>query len=542
MKFLSRRIIGLLTAFSKRSAKRVSIRRDISISAAHHYRIVIFLLLTALSFSSCTTLAETNPEQDVDFKESSEKESGAKPEGLDNAETEEASRRATKHPHVYDETPSPEGREEETLERSSGAPFPKVPDPKRIDETPPEPLIPTKTTLPRITLPLPQIALSPLPEEHVENSQDAENKKEKSRVSEGAARKEQQEQQKLNEEERPRVQKDGEAEKEEGPATTENQKGTLVYDELLSVREDTVITIPLKREGWVFLSSSKQDSSLEFRGRENTEGKTIFTFFTGAPRVEDLLFQLQNLERGTLERKTIRLRVLSRYEYTEVEAEKEKEKEESPMPNPASTEEAEGDTAEKRYKSAKEYYQQEEYKKALAGFLYTYHMKKSPEIAEKIAELYGILGSHTEALTWLKKNLEEPYPFREKALKGIIDLAIIEERVALLEKYADDFLKIRGFDTAGTTESLVHFYLMRKDYPKAIEALERFFEVPRKKIGLDSLYYLLASIYERPGEMRNIKKAREYYAIVYDEYPLSSYWTAAKEKINYIDRYYLKIR
>ena len=308
------------------------------------------------------------------------------------------------------------------------------------------------------------------------------------------------------------------------------------------MREDTVITIPLKREGWVFLSSSKQDSSLEFRGRENTEGKTIFTFFTGAPRVEDLLFQLQNLERGTLERKTIRLRVLSRYEYTEVEAEKEKEKEESPMPNPASTEEAEGDTAEKRYKSAKEYYQQEEYKKALAGFLYTYHMKKSPEIAEKIAELYGILGSHTEALTWLKKNLEEPYPFREKALKGIIDLAIIEERVALLEKYADDFLKIRGFDTAGTTESLVHFYLMRKDYPKAIEALERFFEVPRKKIGLDSLYYLLASIYERPGEMRNIKKAREYYAIVYDEYPLSSYWTAAKEKINYIDRYYLKIR
>lgn len=544
MKFLSKKIISLLTPFFKRSNKEISIIGYFL--RFHTLSPTVFILVFLTVLTSCTTVREKAIAEKTFSEEKQTTESETESQAFEGEKTEASAKTRIVQPQVFEEALVPK---ENPRIKSYNPQVPLAPVPKSSDTTPPKPLVPTKTTLSSITLPIPRIALAS-PQKMREDdggqkepsqgeTQGPETKLEGPVAEKGRAPAEDK---KLDQSPGTEDRKEKEPGKEdEASITPEEQTKSMGYDELLTLEEQTLATIPLEGEGWIFLSSSIKDSGLEFRGRENQRGKTFFSFFTGAPTVTDLSFQLQDLEKGILERRILRLRILSKYDVTQEDTKKEGEKGGFPPPKPDS-EKKEEDTAEERYRNAKKLYQQEEYKKALVGFLSAYHIKNDPETAEKIAELYRILKNYDAALTWMEKNLEAPTLLRERALKGIIEVAILKERIPLLEKYFSEFLKIQEIDITGTVESLAHFYLMRKDYPKGIHILEEYIKLPRKKAGLDSLYYLLASMYEHPGDGRNIKKAKDYYTIVYDEYPLSPYWNAAREKINYIERFYLKIR
>lgn len=58
----------------------------------------------------------------------------------------------------------------------------------------------------------------------------------------------------------------------------------------------------------------------------------------------------------------------------------------------------------------------------------------------------------------------------------------------------------------------------------------------------DIALFLLGESYEAPGESKNIRKALEMYQKIVSDYPQSSLWNKASERIIYIQRFYFTVR
>lgn len=60
--------------------------------------------------------------------------------------------------------------------------------------------------------------------------------------------------------------------------------------------------------------------------------------------------------------------------------------------------------------------------------------------------------------------------------------------------------------------------------------------------GLDELYFKLAELYETCPGIRDERTAAEIYRKIVDDYPVSTYWMKAKERVKYLERNFLYIR
>ena len=74
----------------------------------------------------------------------------------------------------------------------------------------------------------------------------------------------------------------------------------------------------------------------------------------------------------------------------------------------------------------------------------------------------------------------------------------------------------------------------------AIDALDRYLSL--YPYGTDEVYYLYGLAYEQDTPFRNIKKSYDAYKRVRDEYPRSSRWKDAAEKMAYFEKHYLGLR
>lgn len=78
-------------------------------------------------------------------------------------------------------------------------------------------------------------------------------------------------------------------------------------------------------------------------------------------------------------------------------------------------------------------------------------------------------------------------------------------------------------------------------YNDSLDLLNKFFE--KAVNSLDEGWFLKGQLYEEPDtEFKNIRTSLESYQILVDRYPSSRLWKAANERINYINRFYFKIR
>lgn len=71
--------------------------------------------------------------------------------------------------------------------------------------------------------------------------------------------------------------------------------------------------------------------------------------------------------------------------------------------------------------------------------------------------------------------------------------------------------------------------------------LERFVKIFPRRPDNDFRYYELGRLHETE-ELRNEKKARNYYAAVVDLYPASLYYFDAAKRVRYLDRHFLDLR
>ena len=78
-------------------------------------------------------------------------------------------------------------------------------------------------------------------------------------------------------------------------------------------------------------------------------------------------------------------------------------------------------------------------------------------------------------------------------------------------------------------------------YNDSLDLLNKFFE--KAVSSLDEGWFLKGQLYEEPEtDFKNIRTSLESYQVLVDRYPSSRLWKAANERINYINRFYFKIR
>ena len=79
-----------------------------------------------------------------------------------------------------------------------------------------------------------------------------------------------------------------------------------------------------------------------------------------------------------------------------------------------------------------------------------------------------------------------------------------------------------------------------KDYVQTLRYLDSFFEKATSKI--DEGLFLKGQVLETNSQVRDIKNALAAYETIVREYPQSTDWNSARERITYLKKFYFNIR
>ncbi len=79
-------------------------------------------------------------------------------------------------------------------------------------------------------------------------------------------------------------------------------------------------------------------------------------------------------------------------------------------------------------------------------------------------------------------------------------------------------------------------------YATAIEALIQYISRYPDGRQLDEVYYRLARIYEVDSPYRDLELSRDYYELLYDNFPESAYAERAGDRLNYLDRHFFLVQ
>lgn len=96
--------------------------------------------------------------------------------------------------------------------------------------------------------------------------------------------------------------------------------------------------------------------------------------------------------------------------------------------------------------------------------------------------------------------------------------------------------------TAGGLLAGAKYQLSQANATEAEKLLNEYIDRYNYTNNADEAYYLLAKLYEQDAKVRNIEKSLQYYTMLRNEFPLSSYWEEAGKQIRYITRHFIYVR
>jgi TolA-binding protein len=315
----------------------------------------------------------------------------------------------------------------------------------------------------------------------------------------------------------------------EGPAAGPEEDAEWKRKHVYAVPED-VIAISMGGTGWIYLGERDKQKGITFKARKNSSRATEFVFQTEKLGEYHLQFQQQDLFTGEERWQEVRVSVVKEERFAEILSAKQSGEEKDPEIIDASP---------KGYILADTYYKEGREKEALAEYLKNY-TEGDPRINERIAHLSFEQEKYEQAELYWRKNLYEDGIYREKAVAGIIRTAVRLEDVNVFEKMLPELLAI---DTIPTDEPLLEgarFQIEKGNTVSAANILESFLTRYYDHEKADWAYFTLGNLHEKAGPLRDFKKAKYYYRVVLNDFPASSYWDRAEERIRYIDMYLLK--
>jgi len=107
---------------------------------------------------------------------------------------------------------------------------------------------------------------------------------------------------------------------------------------------------------------------------------------------------------------------------------------------------------------------------------------------------------------------------------------------------AGDLFTLESGKTDSALLEVARFQTEGGRYATAIEALRQYISRYPDGKRLDEVYYRLARIYEVDSLHRDLELSREYYELLYDNFPESAYAERAEERLSYLDRHFFLVQ
>jgi hypothetical protein len=312
-----------------------------------------------------------------------------------------------------------------------------------------------------------------------------------------------------------------------GPADEKEWRRKHVY----AVPED-IIAISMGGTGWIYLGEKNSGKGVIFKSRKNSPRATEFVFQTTKLGDFFLQFQQQDLFTGEERWQEVRVSVVDEARFAEILTAKRSGKEEDP---------AIMDASPKGYILADTYYKEGRKIEALAEYIKNY-TEGNPRVNDRIAHLSFEQEKYDQAELYWRKNLYEEDIYREKAIIGIIRTAVRRDDIHTFEKMLPELLLIETVPTAEPLLEGARFQIEKGNKASAANILSSFLVRYYDHEKADWVYFTLGNLHEQSGPLRDFKKAKYYYRVVLNDFPSSSYWDRADERIRYIDMYLLKTR
>jgi tetratricopeptide (TPR) repeat protein len=155
------------------------------------------------------------------------------------------------------------------------------------------------------------------------------------------------------------------------------------------------------------------------------------------------------------------------------------------------------------------------------------------EVNFKVADIHMTLGNNVDALEFLEKVIDTgPEDLKGKAY---LLRAEIYQEAGLKEHAVDSFN--RAFEYNRNDKLLLQkigdLYYELSDYRNALNAYEEGISLG---LSNDETFFKVASIYDTPGDLRNLEMAYSYYRIIIDQYRNSRHYTFSERRVLFFEK------
>jgi tetratricopeptide (TPR) repeat protein len=333
------------------------------------------------------------------------------------------------------------------------------------------------------------------------------------------------------------------------PGTAADKPRAPEPREVLARKGDAVV-IELEGRGWLFVPGERRGVS--FLGSETGPQRTVFSFKALELGDFELAFQLQDNARGAASSEVVRLRVLPEDKLRELLAAPPKSGapgQAAPATTPltAGSPPMAGYTAAPepvdpvRLEKAERLYAGGFYDLALPEYLAIYR-EADPLLNDRLAGIYLAKGDAAAAAKYYDRNLSAAAPYGRKAVIGLVRAGLAMDSPELVLQHLPAMLELPPAQTQTDLLDVARFAASRKSYALALELLTEYLRRHPRGAGLDSAYFQLAQLYELESPLRDVRLAREYYRIVYEDFPESEHAAESRSRILYLDRHFFHVQ
>lgn len=298
-------------------------------------------------------------------------------------------------------------------------------------------------------------------------------------------------------------------------------------------RQNDEVQIGLDSPGFLFLGfpdKSPQADGMSFKGKENRNNKTWFTFRALKLGTYDLDFLLQENTTGKSSKETVRVHVVSDQDFASAV---------NQQPDKVQAGSAAGETGDTVF--AARLSSLGEYEAAIVELLKGYKEGK-PALNDQIASLYMRTGAWDAAGRYYAKNLLPQTTFTPNAVTGLVRIAIGQKDQQALMSYLKQFLAITDPAAEETFIQAARMEQERSETGVGLDlAAEYAARYPDGK-WRDEADFLMAQLLEKDSAFRDIARARALYGSILRRFPESAFADAARERLRYIERHFYQVR
>jgi hypothetical protein len=298
-------------------------------------------------------------------------------------------------------------------------------------------------------------------------------------------------------------------------------------------RQGDEVQIGLDGTGFLFLGfpdRTPQGDGMSFKGKENRNNKTWFTFQSLKLGTYDLDFLRQDNTTGQSAKETVRVHVVSDEEFSLA------------LNHPQGTDQSGGGQAEPGDAAFAERLSGIGANEAAIAELLKGYKDGNPALNDQIAALYMRTRAYDAAGKYYEKNISPQTPFTPNAVLGLVQIAIARKDQQAFMGYLKQFLAVKA---PAMEETLIQAARMEKERGETGVALDLAGEYaaryPEGK-WRDEAAFLMAQILESDSRNRDIARARDLYLEVVRSYPEGPFASSARERLLYLERHFFEVR